>query len=298
MDWRYSDTCSSQNQVFIKVNQSLPQADFLIDGKDSCTICEDESVVFSNKSRFVTQSSYWNFGNGRISRLLGEERYQPQKIVYPEPGVYQVSLLVKNEKGVDTLVKKASVIVNPKPKTSFSVSPNIFEYPIFKESDPIRTVNKTVGGSRFFWNFGENPLDTMEAFDTTYKYTIPGEYTISLVSISDLGCPDTFRLKPTMDAFLAGLWVPDVFSPGSSIIENQYWRVFHRNAEDFEAMVYNQWGEQIFYTKDLDFRWDGTFEGRECLSGSYNFVVRYRLRGLRAEKGAMQTISKVVSIKR
>jgi gliding motility-associated-like protein len=101
-----------------------------------------------------------------------------------------------------------------------------------------------------------------------------------------------------MEAFLAGLWVPDVFSPGSSVIENQYWQVFHRNAEDFEAIVYNQWGEQIFYTRDLDFKWDGTFEGRECPNGSYNFVVRYRLRGLRAEKGAIQTISKVVSIKR
>jgi gliding motility-associated-like protein len=299
MDWRYPDSCSAVfEQNFISVIQSPPIADFKVNGKDSCSVCEDDTVTFTNKSRFVTQSSFWSFGNGRTLRLTGVNRYQSQKIVYPEPGIYQVSLTVKNERGVDTLLKKASVIVNPKPKTSFSVSPNIFEYPIFKESDPIRTVNKTIGGSRFLWNFGENLLDTLEAFDTTYKYTIPGEYTISLVSISDLGCPDTFRLKPTMEAFLAGLWVPDVFSPGSSVIANQYWKVFHRNAEDFEVFVYNQWGEQIFYTRDLDFKWDGTFEGRECPNGSYNFVVRYRLRGLRAEKGAIQTISKVVTIKR
>jgi gliding motility-associated-like protein len=138
----------------------------------------------------------------------------------------------------------------------------------------------------------------LEAFDTTYKYTIPGEYTISLVSISDFGCLDTFILKPTMEAFLAGLWVPDVFSPGSSVGKNQYWQVFHRNAEDFEAIVYNQWGEQIFYTKDLDFKWDGTFEGVECPNGSYNFVINYRIRGLLAEKGAIRTISKIVTIKR
>jgi gliding motility-associated-like protein len=298
MDWRYPDTCGSQSQIFITVNQSLPLADFLVDGQDSSSICEDDSVVFSNTSRFVTLTSEWDFGNGKKTRLTGDQRHKPITIPYSNPGLYTIRLVVKNEKGKDTLVKTSIVQVNPKPDTRFKLDPEISMYPIVENSMPFRTFNQTTGGARFFWNFGEFPTDTLEAFDTTYKYTIPGEYTISLVSISDFGCLDTFILKPTMEAFLAGLWVPDVFSPGSSVGKNQYWQVFHRNAEDFEAIVYNQWGEQIFYTKDLDFKWDGTFEGVECPNGSYNFVINYRIRGLLAEKGAIRTISKIVTIKR
>jgi gliding motility-associated-like protein len=298
MDWRYPDTCSAVfEQNFISVIQSPPIAEFKVNGKDSCSVCEDDTVTFTNKSRFVTQSSFWNFGNGRTLRLTGNNRYQSQKIVYPEPGVYQVSLSVKNERGVDTVVKKASVIVNPKPNTAFTISPNIFEYPIFKDSDPIRTVNATTGGAKFYWNFGEIPGDTLAAFDTTYRYTIPGAYTISLVSISELGCLDTFRLQPTLNAFMAGLWVPDAFSPNGDGL-NDDWQIFHINVNSFQLFVYNQWGEQIFYSTDPEKRWDGTFEGAYCPNGGYSFHITYTLNGLKGQVSAPRTISKVVTLKR
>ena len=298
MDWRYPDTCSATLEgKIVRVFQSPPVAVFNVNGQDSCTICEDDTVSFINKSRFVTLSSFWNFGNGRTIQLLGEDRYQIQKVVYPEPGLYQVSLTVKNEKGIDTLVKKATVRVNPKPNTSFVLEPNIFEFPIFDGSEPIRTRNLTTGGARFLWNFGEFLSDTIEAFDTSYYYSTPGNYSISLVSISALGCPDTFRLKPNIKAFLAGLWVPDAFSPNNDGL-NDDWQIFHLNVSSFNLFVYNQWGEQIFYSKNPENRWNGTFEGKNCPNGSYLFHITYTLKGINGQESAPRTINKVVTIKR
>jgi gliding motility-associated-like protein len=298
IDLRYPAGCSDSLAFdIVRVSQSPPIAEFKVNGKDSCEVCENDTVTFSNQSRFVTQSSLWDFGNGRKLFLNGANRYQPQKITYPKAGTYQVSLTVKNEKGVDTVVKRASVVVHPKPVSSFRIEPNVFDYPIFKGSQPIQTINESTGATRFFWNFGENPQDTIESFNASYRYTIPGNYTISLQSISDMGCPDTFLLSPKIYAFLAGLWVPDAFSPNADGL-NDDWQIFHKNVVSFELFVYNQWGEQLFYSTDPDKRWDGTFGGAYCPNAGYAYRIRYTLQGMKDQESEPITITGVVTLKR
>jgi len=301
MDYRYPDTCFTSKELnLIKVLPSSPIADFLLNGEDNTEICELDTVTFINKSRFVTKSASWDFGNGIKSPLLNNElRYQTQSTIYPKAGTYKVKLIVQNDMknalGRDTLIKESAVIVHPKPKTNFTVEPDIRLYPITPESEVLKTKNLSIGGAQFLWNFGEF-ADTLSAFDTSYKYTIPGEYTISLVSISNKGCRDTFNLKPTMNAQIAGLWVPDVFSPNGDGL-NDNWEIFHINVIDFQLFVYNQWGEQIFYSKDPNKRWDGTFSGKSCQNGGYNFYINYALDGLNGKKINMPLKKGIITIK-
>ncbi|GIS04720.1 MAG: hypothetical protein CM15mP107_3400 [Bacteroidota bacterium] len=41
--------------------------------------------------------------------------------------------------------------------------------------------------------------------------------------------------------------------------------------------IFNRWGNMVFETNDLDFKWDGTHRGEESPQGSY--VVKYELTG-------------------
>ena len=41
--------------------------------------------------------------------------------------------------------------------------------------------------------------------------------------------------------------------------------------------IFNRWGNMVFETSDLDFKWDGTHRGEESPQGAY--VVKYELTG-------------------
>lgn len=39
--------------------------------------------------------------------------------------------------------------------------------------------------------------------------------------------------------------------------------------------VFSSWGEIIFYSKDIDKPWDGTFKGAPAPGGAYPYVIAY-----------------------
>ena len=46
------------------------------------------------------------------------------------------------------------------------------------------------------------------------------------------------------------------------------------NIKIFEMTIYNRWGELIFTSNDLDFGWDGTYDGKECQDGTYVWKIK------------------------
>jgi len=49
-----------------------------------------------------------------------------------------------------------------------------------------------------------------------------------------------------------------------------------QNVTGFNMTVFNRWGEQIFTTDDRNEKWDGTYNGKPCLAGSYMYMIRFR----------------------
>ena len=41
-----------------------------------------------------------------------------------------------------------------------------------------------------------------------------------------------------------------------------------------EVEVYNRWGEQLYYKKNYDNTWDGTYKGKGLPVGTYYYVVK------------------------
>ena len=48
--------------------------------------------------------------------------------------------------------------------------------------------------------------------------------------------------------------------------------------KDFEMLIFNQWGETIFESKDINLGWDGTLNTEKVQSGFYTVVIAYRNR--------------------
>ena len=92
----------------------------------------------------------------------------------------------------------------------------------------------------------------------------PDSTTIYEVTIFDTsGCPITLRVNilvvpPPCDE--SSIFLPNVFSPNGDNI-NDVWRLRSHVVDVVEIIVYDRWGEQVFYTSNPDFQWDGSHEG-------------------------------------
>lgn len=42
-----------------------------------------------------------------------------------------------------------------------------------------------------------------------------------------------------------------------------------------EWQIYNQYGERLFYTQNLNDSWDGTYNGDACQAGVYFYQIQY-----------------------
>ena len=53
----------------------------------------------------------------------------------------------------------------------------------------------------------------------------------------------------------------------------------HNQLEYFSFHLYDRKGNQILYTTDQNFKWDGTYKGNRCPQGVYVYTCTYRRPG-------------------
>ncbi len=71
---------------------------------------------------------------------------------------------------------------------------------------------------------------------------------------------------------------PTAFNPGSPIPENRTFGFYVANPGQtgtFRLQVFNRWGTRVFATDNPLERWDGTFQGKDCQSDVYTWVVQF-----------------------
>ncbi len=112
----------------------------------------------------------------------------------------------------------------------------------------------------------------------TYTAMQAGLYSVELVNI--YGCPSSDETLLIEDC-TPRITGPNAFRPGSSLQDNQSFRLFtfFISDDDFEVFIFNRWGEMVFHTNERDFRWNGGYDnnsGDQLPTGTYTYVVKYR----------------------
>ena len=49
--------------------------------------------------------------------------------------------------------------------------------------------------------------------------------------------------------------------------------------DDFHIYIFNRQGALVYTSEDINFKWDGTHNGRPCPQGSYPYVITYTRAG-------------------
>ncbi len=259
--------CSDTITKIVKINP-LPVISFTPDITEGCVPVFVNFTSTATVDSGIISSWSWDFGDGNIvignTNLIGHN--------FNNSGSYNISLKATSNAGCDnTLMVPNMVVAHPNPEAIFTVTPPITTilYPSILFTD------NSIEATKWNWYFGDG--DSSLAQSPTHIYNQSGIYFPLLRVTTDFGCTDESTMKVEIMK-VATFFIPNAFTPNN----DGYNDVFMPKSVDFsqgkyEFMIFNRWGEMVFYTNDYNTGWNGSYNGNAniCYDGVYVWKINY-----------------------
>ena len=136
---------------------------------------------------------------------------------------------------------------------------------------PIQFGNASENAITYEWTFGDGNASTN--VHPTNIYEEPGDYIVTLVATDEKGCTDTIS-QPIMIKPAYYVYVPNAFTP-DGLRRNNYFSASFFGITSASVMIFNRWGETVFTSEEMDFAWNGTFDGVAVQDGVYTWKITY-----------------------
>jgi gliding motility-associated-like protein len=248
-------TNSVTKQNYIQI-QSSPVASFT---PTATSGCDSLDITFINTSQGAQQFE-WNFGNGKTS-----QSFSPNSLYVP--GKYTVSLIAVDSLCSDTAIVSNLINVEASPVADYSSSP-ASSTPVPYMNNLVHFTNQSQGASTYRWEFGDSTNSSLT--DPDHSFSAPGDYDVSLLAYTLLGCSDT--ITSTYHVFedrkdSAAVYIPNSFTPNGDNV-NDIFTFTGYGIDSYELNIFNKWGEIVFSTNNIP-SWDGQCNGEACPQGTY-----------------------------
>ncbi|MEY3087534.1 MAG: hypothetical protein RLZ93_1460 [Bacteroidota bacterium] len=152
---------------------------------------------------------------------------------------------------------------------------------------PVQLTNASFNAWSYTWSFGDGNGSFL--VNPTHVYTQPGAYEITLIATDQKGCVDSIskwiEIAPERYIYLPNSFTPD----GDGLNEYFYGRFIGLLSARF--YIFNRWGEEIFFSDQLNFVWNGEYEGVPVQDGTYSWYLIYEI-----EKGIYKDLSGHVNV--
>jgi gliding motility-associated-like protein len=265
-----NNVCIETQAQQVEILAIPPTVDFDYDPASGCVPL---TVNFTNLSQFADPGTFrWAFGDQSTSQMMNPVH------TYYQPGKYSVALSASNITGQTvTETKQAIIEVFPRPNAAFEIKPKLVYIP----GGILYTDNRSFDATRFEWDFGDGTITS--GFEPEHKYTEEGFFSIKLIAFNQFDCADTTVQENTVKVQKGGqVLIPNAFSPnlsaaggsgGISDGKNDIFLPITRGVVEFELLIFDRWGELLFESRDPEFGWDGTYNGKLCQQDVYIYKL-------------------------
>lgn len=137
--------------------------------------------------------------------------------------------------------------------------------------------------SSVIWNFGDpssGANNTSTLLTPTHLFSGTGTYNIRSIVNFDCGVDTIFKTISVVNCDSieedCQLFVPNVFTANGDGINDQFYPFTKCSFEHYELLIFNRWGELIFKTSNPIDKWDGKYNGVDCSSGVYVYLITYK----------------------
>ncbi len=254
-----SDTAQSTVTV-----HTLPEIVFEGDELSGCHV---HAVQFTDNTIPEPVAYSWNFGDSQSNSntsLLSDPNH-----TFSNPGIFDISLSIETAEGcVADTTYSDYVEVFPLPKANFSYDPSVANI-----LDPKITYTDQSTGDieSWYWDFGTG--DTSWIQNPQYTYLDTGVFITWLTVTTVDGCISSTRGEIRIEPSFT-FYVPNAFTPNGDE-RNDYFRGYGEGVDwdSYQMSIYNRWGEEIYYTNNVNQPWDGTFKGQPVEMATYVYVI-------------------------
>ncbi|MBO4906466.1 MAG: gliding motility-associated C-terminal domain-containing protein [Bacteroidaceae bacterium] len=141
--------------------------------------------------------------------------------------------------------------------------------------------------ARYEWRIyepGHEDSPIIHRFDETLDYTFSRSgsflvqcYATFVLDNDTIIYPEEGEANPfTVTILESILEIPNGFSPNDDQINDEYMVKTHQSIVSFKATIFNRWGQRLYSTSDINFKWDGKVGGRVIKDGVYFINVEAR----------------------
>lgn len=217
--------------------------------------CPEDSALISVSATGGYGQYYYKWNNGNTN--------QNQWVKDFTTTTYKVSV---SDDCQTFSVDSFTIVKVIKPNANFQVSSSL----LFNNT-PITFENLTSGGLTYFWTFGDGNTSTIINPNNTYLE--PGSYEINLYAKDYLGCKDsTTRFINIEEEYY--IYVPNTFTPDGNRVNNEF-QVTSVGIQELSIAIFNRWGEIVYSSDDINFRWNGTYKDQLAKEGTYTYTIKY-----------------------
>jgi gliding motility-associated-like protein len=228
------------------------------------TVCFDEAARLSVASISGTKTLWFDAQNSqnffRQSSTFETPKLKGSRYWFVE---------YENDKGCRSIRVPVGAIVNNPPMAQFTVDKSKYEIPDAIAQFSITT--HSAGIANWFWEFGDGNIGN--GMNPVHQYEQEGKYDVTLTVVDSAGCRNIFTKSNYVEVNrFVNVIVPNAFSPNGDGI-NDYFNVQYRLIKTFEIKIFDRWGNQVYQSQDINFRWDGSVNGTPAPEGTYVFIV-------------------------
>lgn len=215
--------------------------------------CVDNEVQFTDNSTGAPETWFWDFGDGGTSTDPNPTH------TFNSVGPAPVQLIVDDEFcGTDTTLQNVDIQMLPNFQLGNDTDICLSESVV---------LSAYPGADSYNWSTGAT-TQTIEFDD------VPG-MVWAIATLNGCSYSDTIIIdERTIDCSFAK--VPTAFSPNGDSY-NDILKVLTKRVAEFELIIYNRWGEEVYRNKNNEgLGWDGTFKDEPLDIGTYTYVLTWR----------------------
>jgi gliding motility-associated-like protein len=161
------------------------------------------------------------------------------------------------------------LVLHARPHAEFSALP---QQPV-EAIDEVQFTNKSVGEEplQYKWFIDDHGTVSAKTKNWHYRFQEYGDYPVVLLAENKWACIDTsFQIIKVISDF--NFFVPNSFTPNNDQLNDIFLPV-GRGVQTYALRIYNRWGQEVFYSKDLNTGWDGRFGDTNCAQDTYNYTI-------------------------
>lgn len=181
-------------------------------------------------------------------------------------GTYMLTVSDANSCAFDTSV----VLVQP---DSFiiAITPAVAQVNL-GDSLPLETSTNQSGSMSYAW-YPNNGLSCYNCADPVFDGVYTETYQVTVTTSDSCMAVANFSVTVVPNY---NIFIPNVFSPVGNGA-NDFWQIFgdFSSLKQVYVSVFDRWGEKVFESDDMNFKWDGTFKGKPAPEGVYVYSIKF-----------------------